>query len=187
MGNFNSPSPKPHIMYSNDRQLIVALCERAGYMRKSDIAKCPIRTSKTYIDKKGIKRSVGCKKAMRESQFLVYGNSEYLFFVSWKTYCAHNEWNAWSLEGFIIAWIHLMCVNGQRPLQALYQWIRTVHRGVGEITFRISCALDRLFVSLMKWKVGNNFFDKTQTYVQYSQITPIRKPLNILGPIAWAT
>ncbi len=79
MGNFNGPSPKPHVVYSNDRQMIAALCKRAGYMQKSDMAQCPIRTAKTYIDSKGVKRSVGDKKAMRESQYLAFKDAVLFF------------------------------------------------------------------------------------------------------------
>ena len=68
MGKFNGKSPKPHIVFSNDREMIVKLCTRAGQMTKSEFAKCPVRTAKTYLDKRGVKRSVGLKKEMRDSQ-----------------------------------------------------------------------------------------------------------------------
>ena len=98
MGNFNSPSPKPHIVYSNDRQMIAALCKRAGYMKKSDIVKCPIRTATTYRDSKGVKRSVGRKNIMRDSQYLAWRNSN-SFFEVLKSFTV-NPWPTvfgWSL------------------------------------------------------------------------------------------
>ncbi|CAK9083434.1 DAO domain-containing protein [Durusdinium trenchii] len=68
MGVFQSPSPKPHVVYSNDEALIGSIVERAGYMSREDQRACPVRTTKTYIDKHGVKRAVGKKKEMRESQ-----------------------------------------------------------------------------------------------------------------------
>ena len=61
-------SPKPHIMYSNDKEMILLLCRKAGYMSRDEAQKCPVRTSKTYIDSRGQKRCVGRKKELRESQ-----------------------------------------------------------------------------------------------------------------------
>ena len=77
MGKFNGLCPKPHIVFSNDREMVVSLCRKAGHMQKSDFAKCPVRTAKTYVDKNGVKRSVGLKKEMRESQHLGW-NLEFL-------------------------------------------------------------------------------------------------------------
>ncbi len=39
-------------------------------MSRKDQQLCPSRTSRTYIDKHGVKRAVGLKKEMRESQCL---------------------------------------------------------------------------------------------------------------------
>lgn len=68
MGQFNGASPKPHILYSNDRVMIDRICERAGYMSRAMQSQCPTRTSRTYYDKLGVKRCVGKKKEMRDSQ-----------------------------------------------------------------------------------------------------------------------
>lgn len=70
MGVFNSTSPKPHIIYSNDQIIIQRISERAGYMSREDQARLPTRTSRTYKDGFGVKRCVGLKKEMRESQQL---------------------------------------------------------------------------------------------------------------------
>lgn len=69
MGRFNSLSPKPHVMYSNDKGMILLLCRKAGYMSREEAQKCPVRTSRTYLDSRGQKRCVGRKKELRESQF----------------------------------------------------------------------------------------------------------------------
>ena len=68
MGRFNSLSPKPHVMYSNDKEMILLLCRKAGYMSREEAQKCPVRTSRTYLDSRGQKRCVGRKKELRESQ-----------------------------------------------------------------------------------------------------------------------
>ena len=68
MGKFNGKGPKPHIVFSNDREMIVSLCAKAGHMTKSEMAQRPVRTARTYLDKHGVKRSVGHKREMRESQ-----------------------------------------------------------------------------------------------------------------------
>ena len=68
MGRFKSLSPKPHVMYSNDKNMILLLCRKAGYMSREEAQQCPVRTSKTYLDSRGQKRCVGRKKELRESQ-----------------------------------------------------------------------------------------------------------------------
>ena len=68
MGRFKSLSPKPHVMYSNDKEMILLLCRKAGYMSREEAQQCPVRTSKTYLDSRGQKRSVGRKKELRQSQ-----------------------------------------------------------------------------------------------------------------------
>lgn len=70
MGLFCSESPKPHIIYSNDEIITQRISERAGYMSREDQSRLPTRTSKTYKDRFGVKRCVGLKKEMRESQHL---------------------------------------------------------------------------------------------------------------------
>lgn len=50
--------------------IIQRISERAGYMSREDQARLPTRTSRTYKDGFGVKRCVGLKKEMRESQQL---------------------------------------------------------------------------------------------------------------------
>ena len=74
MGIFAGLSPKPHQMFSNDMEMIVALCKEAGYLPRAQALLCPVRTTRTYRDKNGVKRCVGKKKELRESQ-----SPEYVF------------------------------------------------------------------------------------------------------------
>ena len=68
MGKFQGLSPKPHVVYSNDMALILAISDRAGYMSRAEQDLCPVRTSISYTDKNGVKRRVGKKKELLESQ-----------------------------------------------------------------------------------------------------------------------
>ena len=70
MGRFGGASPKRHRLWSNDRSLIQDICDRAGYMSRADQASCTARTTRKYTDKNGVKRCVGIKDALRESQQL---------------------------------------------------------------------------------------------------------------------
>lgn len=87
MGQFCSTSPKPHIIYSNDEVLVQRISERAGYMSREDQARLPTRTSKTYKDRFGVKRCVGLKKEMRESQHLSLARVPFWF------HCFHLKKN----------------------------------------------------------------------------------------------
>lgn len=70
MGKFNGPSPKRHRLWSNDSGLLDLIGSRAGYMSRIEQAACPVRTARTYYDKRGVKRRVGNKEALRDSQTL---------------------------------------------------------------------------------------------------------------------
>eukprot|EP00435_Cladocopium_sp_Y103_P009622 s674_g2.t1 len=74
MGHFTGLSPKPHQIFSNDMEMIAALCKEAGYLSRAQAELCPVRTTRTYRDKEGVKRCVGKKKELRESQ-----SPEYVF------------------------------------------------------------------------------------------------------------
>lgn len=71
MGKFNSKSPKPHVLFSNDYVMLTEIFQKAGYLSRNEAKRCPVRTSKAYVDKSGVKRSVGLKKELKDSQFLV--------------------------------------------------------------------------------------------------------------------
>jgi hypothetical protein len=66
-------------MFSNDMDMIAALCREAGYLSRAQALLCPVRTTRTYRDKNGVKRCVGKKKELRESQSL---NMHSTFFVA---------------------------------------------------------------------------------------------------------
>ena len=70
MGKFGGKYPKPHVVYSNDYDLVIHIQEVAGYMSREEMLKCPERTCRTYTDKQGVKRSVGLKREMKDSQLL---------------------------------------------------------------------------------------------------------------------
>lgn len=70
MGRFGGKSPKPHIVFSNDQVLVQRILDRAGYMSRLEMSMCPVRTTRTYTDKHGVKRCVGVKNVLRESQYL---------------------------------------------------------------------------------------------------------------------
>ena len=159
MGKFNGLSPKPHIVFSNDREMVVSLCRKAGHMQKSDFAKCPVHTAKTYVDKNGVKRSVGLKKEMRESQHLGW-NLEFLDYwirimksISFKTE-THNMKGfrgicSWSytdrylarLPGFVFVMRCSTLSAYCQHLQALHSRIWGIHRRAGPSSLWEKCDL----------------------------------------------
>ena len=66
---FKPICPKPHIIYSNDESLVQKVVSKAGYMSRAAQQLCPVRTTTTYVDGNGVKRAVGKRKEMRESQY----------------------------------------------------------------------------------------------------------------------
>ena len=57
-------------MWSNDRSLLHDLFVRAGQMSRSEMLTKTEKLVKTYTDRNGVKRCVGDKKKLRESQSL---------------------------------------------------------------------------------------------------------------------
>lgn len=80
MGRFGGKSPKPHIVFSNDEVLVQRILDRAGYMSRLEQSMCPVRTTRTYTDKHGVKRCVGVKDVLRESQYLAVFYKEFSMF-----------------------------------------------------------------------------------------------------------
>lgn len=68
MGKFNGSTPKPHRAWSNDEKFLSRLVERAGSMTREEQSRCPGKTTRKYVDKNGIKRHVGLKDALKDSQ-----------------------------------------------------------------------------------------------------------------------
>ena len=73
MGIFGSDTPKRHVLYSNNKGMLTKILEKSGYMSRQQQQQCPGTTSIKYVDKRGAKRHVGVKKALKESQCLGYG------------------------------------------------------------------------------------------------------------------
>ncbi len=70
MGRFGGETPKRHRLWSNDRVLLDGISRRAGYMSREEQMQCPGQTTRKYMDRNGIKRHVGIKHALRNSQYL---------------------------------------------------------------------------------------------------------------------
>ena len=70
MGCFRAATPKRHKVYSNNKQLLEDLHWRAGYMSKEDQAAFETKLVRKYIDKHGVRRCVGIRDKLRDSQHL---------------------------------------------------------------------------------------------------------------------
>ena len=68
MGLFGGPTPKIHKFWTNLEWLAQALSDRAGYMSRSQQEQCAGKTVKKYVDKKGVRRCVGLKAELKNSQ-----------------------------------------------------------------------------------------------------------------------
>ena len=71
MGIFAANTPKRHVLYSNDEELLNQILAKAGYMSREAQQQCPGATTIKYVDKRGVKRCTGIKQALRDSQRLV--------------------------------------------------------------------------------------------------------------------
>jgi len=70
MGNFGHDTPKNHVVWSNDANLLQAINTRAGYMSRAAQESKPVKLVRKYIDKHGEKRHVGIRQNLRQSQIL---------------------------------------------------------------------------------------------------------------------
>ena len=70
MGRFNGPSPKRHRLWSNDLSILEAIHFKAGHMLRSEMQKCNKQLVEIYTDVLGVKRRVGKKKELKDSQHL---------------------------------------------------------------------------------------------------------------------
>ena len=71
MGKFGGPTPKRHRLWGNDREMLQAVASEAGYMSREEQDRCPLKTARHYVDRKGIKRCVGNKDVLKNSQTLL--------------------------------------------------------------------------------------------------------------------
>ena len=70
MGKFGSASPKRHKVWSNDGGLLEVIFQRGGYMSREQQTACSTKLVRKYIDKKGVRRCVGLKDELQNSQRL---------------------------------------------------------------------------------------------------------------------
>ena len=70
MGRFGGSTPKRHRLWSNDPDLLTSIAGRAGYMSKQEMEQCVFCTVRKYVDGNGVKRHVGNKEVLRDSQCL---------------------------------------------------------------------------------------------------------------------
>ena len=70
MGNFGAATPKRHKLWSNDEELLNKIAYRAGYMSRQIQGSFTTKTTHKYVDKRGVKRCVGIKQALKNSQNL---------------------------------------------------------------------------------------------------------------------
>ena len=72
MGKFGGPTPKRHILWSNDQGLLDGVLEHGGRMTRAEMQACqgpPL--VKKHVDKLGIQRRTGIKQNLKNSQQLV--------------------------------------------------------------------------------------------------------------------
>ena len=70
MGKFCAKTPKRHRVWSNCPGLLSAIVQKAGYMSKLEQSACEVKTVRKYTDKRGVKRMVGIKSVLKDSQQL---------------------------------------------------------------------------------------------------------------------
>jgi hypothetical protein len=55
-------------VWSNDHMFLSEIVNRAGYMSRQEQQACHVKTTRKYIDKKGVSRCVGIKDVLKKSQ-----------------------------------------------------------------------------------------------------------------------
>ena len=83
MGKFSGPTPKRHKLFSNDEQLLNEIATRAGFMSRVEQAACTVKTATKYVDRAGVKRHVGNKHTLKESQNLTEVQFQTFFVFSY--------------------------------------------------------------------------------------------------------
>lgn len=68
MGKFNGATPKRHRLWSNDSWILTQITQKAGYMSRFEQDQCKVKTTRKYVDSKGVKRCVGIKEVLQNSQ-----------------------------------------------------------------------------------------------------------------------
>jgi hypothetical protein len=80
MGKFNGPTPKRHRLFSNDRDFLQPIADAAGYMSRVEQSQCKVKTARSYHDKQGVRRHVGNKETLRDSQKLCFNPTICFYF-----------------------------------------------------------------------------------------------------------
>ena len=68
MGHFDGPTPKRHRLWSNCKDLIDTITERAGFMSREEMRRYTQKTVVRYTDSNGVKRHTGKPKELQKSQ-----------------------------------------------------------------------------------------------------------------------
>lgn len=68
MGHFNGPTPKRRRLWSNCKDLIDTITEKAGFMSREEMGRFAQKTAVHFIDRNGVKRHTGKPKALQKSQ-----------------------------------------------------------------------------------------------------------------------
>ena len=71
MGMFNGPTPKRHMIWTNDEKVVRTVDARAGYLPaslKAELSGEPLVTK--HVDKNGVMRQTGVKRKLKASQIL---------------------------------------------------------------------------------------------------------------------
>ena len=160
MGKFNGPTPKRHRLFSNDRNFLQPISDIAGYMSRLEQSQCKVKTARSYHDKQGVRRHVGNKETLRDSQKLCY-NSKICFSLG--QLGSFHKWSSFSQV--------MMGVLSQSFVQHMIQHLRTYTREFGQ--FVAKTIMERIRVSWL-WKEINGDF-----WVQPSNHWEIEAPKTI--------
>ena len=68
MGRFDGPTPKRHVGWSNDEEIMSQLMARGGFMSGADRLKFSARLVKKGYNKSGMPTFSGCKQLLKRSQ-----------------------------------------------------------------------------------------------------------------------
>ena len=68
MGHFNGPTPKRHRLWSNCKDLIDKITEKAGFMSREEMGQFVQKTAVQFVDVHGVKRHTGNPKVLQKSQ-----------------------------------------------------------------------------------------------------------------------
>lgn len=142
MGKFNGPTPKRHRLFSNDRDFLQPIADAAGYMSRVEQSQCKVKTARSYHDKQGVRRHVGNKETLRDSQKLCFNPT--ICFFPWDN-------SATFKIGLHIVWlwwvVTVLCST------YMIQHLRTYTREFGQFVAK-TIMEQSVFLDCEKWLVG---------------------------------